>query len=182
MQPRNGSFRGNSSGNRSGNKSRQCCHVGRLIGAPSAEEVDVSNETTATVVGNLTADPDLRQTSAGVPVATFTVASTSRVKDSSSGEWRDGETLFLRCSAWRRSAESVARSLGKGDRVVVTGRLRQSTFETDEGRRRSMIELIADEVALSLLSKGFQPVRTGSGDTEERAGSVAPEAGRTYAR
>jgi len=110
----------------------------------------MSNETTTTVAGNLTADPELRFTGSGVPVAHFTVASTSRVQDSSSGEWRDGDTLFLRCTVWRRMAENVAESLRKGARVVVTGRLQQRTYETDEGQKRSALELVADEVSVSL--------------------------------
>jgi single-strand DNA-binding protein len=85
----------------------------------------VSNETTTTVTGNLTADPELRVTGTGRPVAQFTVASTSRVLDPTSGEWRDGSTLFLRCTAWLRMAENVAQTLRKGDRVVVTGRLQR---------------------------------------------------------
>jgi single-strand DNA-binding protein len=142
----------------------------------------MSNETTTTVVGNVTADPELRETGSGVPVATFTVASTSRVRDGQSGEWRDGETLFLRCSAWRRTAENVAGRIRKGDRVVVTGRLRQRTFETDAGQRRSTIELMADEVALSLRSTGAQPVGSGSGDTDEPADLVATGVGTAFAR
>ena len=110
----------------------------------------MSNETTTTVAGNLTADPELRVTGSGVPVAHFTVASTSRVQDSSSGEWRDGDTLFLRCTVWRRMAENVMESLRKGNRVVVTGRLQQRTYETDEGQKRSALELVADEVSVSL--------------------------------
>jgi single-strand DNA-binding protein len=105
---------------------------------------------TTTVAGNLTADPELRFTTAGGPVARFTVASTSRVQDNSSGEWRDGDTLFLRCTVWRRTAENVVESLRKGNRVVVTGRLQQRTYETDDGQRRSTIELVADEVSVSL--------------------------------
>jgi single-strand DNA-binding protein len=110
----------------------------------------VSNETTTTVAGNLTADPELRFTGKGVPMAQFTVASTSRVKDSASGEWRDGATLFVRCTTWRQTAQNIADSLHKGTRVVVTGRLQQRTFETDDGQKRSTIELVADEVSVSL--------------------------------
>jgi len=110
----------------------------------------MSNQTTMTVAGNLTADPELRFTAAGVPVAQFTVASTSRVRDSASGEWRDGDTLFIRCTAWRRTAENVVESLGKGTRVVVTGRLQQRAYETEDGQKRSTIELAAEEVSVSL--------------------------------
>jgi single-strand DNA-binding protein len=110
----------------------------------------MSNETITTVAGNLTADPDLRFTRSGVPVAHFTVASTSRVQDSSSGEWRDGDTLFLRCTVWRQMAQNVVESLRKGTRVVVTGRLQQRPYETDDGQKRSALELGADEVSVSL--------------------------------
>jgi single-strand DNA-binding protein len=109
----------------------------------------MSNETTTTLAGNLTTDPELGFTGSGVAVAHFTVASTSRVQDGSSGEWRDGDTLFLRCTVWRRMAEHVA-SLRKGNRVVVIGRLQQRTYETDDGQKRSSIELVADEVSVSL--------------------------------
>jgi single-strand DNA-binding protein len=117
----------------------------------------VSNETIMTVAGNLTADSELRFTGSGVPVAHFTVASTSRVQDSS-GEWRDGETLFLRCTVWRRTAENVIESLHRGNRVVVTGRLQQRTYETDDGQKRSVLELIADEVSVSLRHAVVRPV------------------------
>lgn len=130
----------------------------------------MSYETTTTVVGNLTADPELRHTSTGVARATFTVASTSRLQDGASGEWRDGATIFLSCSAWRRTAERLARCLRKGDRVVVAGRLRQCVVQTDGGQRRSTIELIADEVALSLRSPVLRAVRPPSGGTAQQDG------------
>jgi single-strand DNA-binding protein len=127
----------------------------------------MSNETSTTVAGNLTADPELRFTGSGVPVAHFTVASTSRVHDSSSGQWRDGDTLFLRCTVWRRMAENVAESLRKGARVVVTGRLQQRTYETDDGQKRSALELVADEVSVSLRHANVRavpsPARTEAG-------------------
>ncbi|MFI6981535.1 single-stranded DNA-binding protein [Embleya sp. NPDC050154] len=91
--------------------------------------------TTVTIVGNLCADPELTHTTAGVPRAAFTVASTTRVYDKPSGEWRDGDTLFLRCSAWRTLAENVTASLTKGSRVVVTGTLRQFEMQTADGMR-----------------------------------------------
>jgi single-strand DNA-binding protein len=105
---------------------------------------------TTTVAGNLTVDPVLRFTDSGVPVAHFTVASTSRVQDSTSGEWRDGETLFLRCIVWRHMAENAAESLRKGTRVLVIGRLQRRVYDADDGQKRSVIELIADEVNVSL--------------------------------
>jgi len=120
------------------------------MSAPVPAEAHMSNETTTILAGNLTADPELRFTGSGVPVAHLTVASMSRVQDGTSGEWRDGDTLFLRCTVWRRMAEDVTESLRKGTRVVVTGRLQQRTYETDGGQKRSTIELIADEVSVSL--------------------------------
>lgn len=102
-----------------------------------------------TLVGNLTGDPELRFTPSGAAVATFTVAHTERIKDAS-GTWKDGDQLFLRCSAWRQMAENVAESLEKGMRVVVTGRLRQRSWETPEGAKRQSTELTVDEVGPSL--------------------------------
>jgi single-strand DNA-binding protein len=110
----------------------------------------MAGETTITVVGNLTADPELRFTQAGAAVASFTVASTPRTFDRASGEWKDGEALFLRCSIWRQAAENVAESLTRGMRVVVQGRLRQRSFDTKEGEKRTVIEMEVDEVGPSL--------------------------------
>jgi single-strand DNA-binding protein len=110
----------------------------------------MAGETTITVVGNLTADPELRFTPSGAAVANFTVASTPRTFDRQSGEWKDGEALFLRCNIWRQSAENVAESLTRGMRVVVQGRLRQRSFETKEGEKRTVVELEVDEVGPSL--------------------------------
>ena len=110
----------------------------------------MANDTTVTVVGNLTADPDLRFTPAGVALAMFTVASTPRVLDRESGEYRDGDPLFLTCTAWRELAEHAAESLHKGTRVVVVGRLRLSRWETDEGEKRSAYGLDVDEIGPSL--------------------------------
>ncbi|MEV0570202.1 single-stranded DNA-binding protein [Dactylosporangium sp. NPDC050588] len=103
-----------------------------------------------TVVGNLTADPELRYTGAGVAMARFTVASTPRVRDKDTNAYKDGEPLFLTCTAWRAVAEHLAESLTKGARVVVVGRLRQSRWEDDKGEKRSMIQLDVDEVGPSL--------------------------------
>jgi len=128
----------------------------------------VSNETTTTVAGNLTADPELRFTGSGVPVAHFTVASTSRVQDNSSGAWRDGDTLFLRCTAWRHTAENVVESLRMGNRIVVTGRLQQHAYETDDGQKRSTIELVADEVSVSLRHAIALPVPSRSRTNTDR--------------
>ncbi len=109
-----------------------------------------SGDTTITLAGNLTADPDLRYTPAGVAVAAFTVAASRRVYDPGAGEWKDGDTLFLRCSVWRHLAEHTAESLTKGTRVVVTGRLRQRDYETPEGDKRTVYEVDADDVGPSL--------------------------------
>lgn len=106
-------------------------------------------EPTLTLTGNLTADPELRYTASGTPVANFTVAATPKRKNPSNGSWEDGETLFLRCAAWRDEAQNIAASLSKGARVVVTGALRQRSYEKD-GEKRTTFELDVDEVAASL--------------------------------
>ena len=121
----------------------------------------MSGETVITIVGNLTADPELRWTQSGSPVASFTIASTPRSFDRQSGEWKDGETLFMRCTAWREMAENIAESLRKGMRTVVRGRLVQRSFETREGDRRTVVELQADEVAVSLRHARAQVTRIG---------------------
>jgi single-strand DNA-binding protein len=110
----------------------------------------MAGETVITVVGNLTADPELRFTQSGAAVANFTVASTPRTFDRQTNEWKDGDALFLRCSVWRQAAENVAESLTRGARVVVTGRLRQRSFETKEGEKRTVVELEVDEIGPSL--------------------------------
>jgi single-strand DNA-binding protein len=110
----------------------------------------MANETVITVIGNLTADPELRFTPSGAAVANFTVASTPRTFDKASGEYKDGDPLFLRCNVWRQPAEHAAESLSRGDRVVVVGRLRQRSFETREGEKRTVVELEVDEVGPSL--------------------------------
>lgn len=110
----------------------------------------MAGETVITVVGNLTADPELRFTPSGAAVANFTVASTPRTFDRQSGEWKDGEAPFLRCNIWRQAAENVAESLTRGARVVVQGRLRQRSFETKEGEKRTVVEMEVDEVGPSL--------------------------------
>lgn len=110
----------------------------------------MAGDTVITVIGNLTADPELRFTPSGAAVANFTVASTPRAFDRQSNEWKDGETLFLRCSVWREAAENVAESLTKGTRVIVQGRLKSRSYETKEGDRRTVMELEVDEVGPSL--------------------------------
>ncbi|MGX5357359.1 single-stranded DNA-binding protein [Kocuria sp. KH4] len=110
----------------------------------------MAGDTVITVIGNLTADPELRFTPSGAAVANFTVASTPRTFDRQSNEWKDGETLFLRCSVWREAAENVAESLQKGMRVIVQGRLKSRSYDTKEGERRTVTELDVDEVGPSL--------------------------------
>jgi single-strand DNA-binding protein len=107
------------------------------------------NETTITIIGNLTADPELRFTPSGVAVASFTIASTPRTFDKATNEWKDGETLFMRCSIWREAAENVAESLTRGTRVIVTGRLKSRSYEKD-GQQRTAYELDVEEVGPSL--------------------------------
>jgi len=110
----------------------------------------MAGETVITVVGNLTADPELRFTPSGAAVANFTVAATPRTFDRQSGEWKDGDALFMRCNVWRQAAENVAETLTRGMRVMVQGRLRQRSFETREGEKRTVVELEVDEVGPSL--------------------------------
>src|SRR5205807_6985920 len=125
------------------------------VGAPHQADaargpLTMAGETVITVVGNLTADPELRFTPSGAAVASFTVASTPRTFDKNSNEWKDGEALFLRCSIWRQAAENVAESLQRGMRVVAEGRLKQRSYETREGEKRTVIELEVDEIGPSL--------------------------------
>lgn len=110
----------------------------------------MAGDTIITVVGNLTADPELRFTPSGAAVANFTVASTPRILDRQSGEWKDGEALFMRCNIWREAAENVAESLSRGSRVIVTGRLKQRSFETREGEKRTIVEVEVEEIGPSL--------------------------------
>ncbi|HYN95063.1 MAG TPA: single-stranded DNA-binding protein [Pilimelia sp.] len=114
------------------------------------EELAMAGDTTITVIGNLTDDPELRFTPSGAAVAKFRVASTPRFMDKASGEWKDGEPLFLACTVWRQAAENVAESLQRGARVIVSGRLRQRSYETREGEKRTVIELEVDEIGPSL--------------------------------
>ncbi len=110
----------------------------------------MAGDTTLTLIGNLTNDPELRFTPSGAAVANFTVASTPRAFDRQSNEWKDGETLFMRCSVWREAAENVAESLTRGSRVIVTGRLKSRTYDTREGEKRTVVELEVDELGPSL--------------------------------
>lgn len=123
----------------------------------------MSKDTTLTIVGNLTDAPELRFTPSGPAVASFTVASTPRRFDRQAGEFRDGDTLFMRCTVWRETAENVAESLEKGMRVIVTGRLVQRSFETREGEKRTVVELQVDEVGPSLARATARVTRTPRG-------------------
>jgi single-strand DNA-binding protein len=126
----------------------------------------MAGETVITIIGNLVDDPELRFTPSGAAVANFRVASTPRTFDRQSGEWRDGETLFLSCSVWRQAAENVAESLQKGMKVIVQGRLKQRSFETREGEKRTVFELDVDEVGPSLrnaTAKVTKTTRSGGG-------------------
>ncbi|MFJ4036831.1 single-stranded DNA-binding protein [Microbacterium sp. NPDC090007] len=123
----------------------------------------MAGETVITVVGNLTADPELRYTQNGLPVANFTIASTPRTFDRQANEWKDGEALFLRASVWREFAEHVAGSLTKGSRVIATGRLKQRSYQDREGNNRTSIELEVDEIGPSLRYATAQVTRAAGG-------------------
>jgi len=110
----------------------------------------MAGDTVITIIGNLTGDPELRFTPSGAAVANFTVASTPRQFDRTSNDWKDGETLFMRCSVWRDAAENVAESLQRGARVLVSGRLKSRSYETKEGEKRTVVEMDVDEVGPSL--------------------------------
>jgi single-strand DNA-binding protein len=125
----------------------------------------MAGDTVITVVGNLTADPELRFTPSGAAVASFTIASTPRTFDRNTNEWKDGEALFLRCSIWRQAAESVAESLQRGMRVIAQGRLKQRSYETREGEKRTVIELEVDEIGPSLKYATAKVNRTQRGSS-----------------
>ncbi len=110
----------------------------------------MAGDTTITIIGNLTADPELKFTSSGIAVAKFTVASTPRYMDRQTNEWKDGDALFMRCTVWRQPAEHVAESLQRGARVMVVGRLRQNNYETAQGEKRTSIDREVDEIGPSL--------------------------------
>lgn len=122
----------------------------------------MAGETVITLIGNLTADPELRFTPSGAAVANFTVASTPRTFDRQSGEWKDGDAMFINCAAWRNLAENVAESLTKGSRVIVTGRLRSRSYEGREGERRTVFEIEVDEIGPSLRYATAKVTRTAS--------------------
>jgi single-strand DNA-binding protein len=135
----------------------------------------VAGETVITVIGNLTADPELRFTQSGAAVANFTIASTPRVKKGD--QWEDGDALFLRCNIWRQAAENVAESLTRGARVIVSGRLKQRSFETREGEKRTVVELDVDEIGPSLkyaTAKVNKMARQGSNAGSYSGGGPPP--------
>jgi single-strand DNA-binding protein len=140
----------------------------------------MAGETVITVVGNLTADPELRFTPSGAAVASFTIASTPRTFDRNTNEWKDGEALFLRCSIWRQAAENAAESLQRGMRVVAQGRLKQRSFETREGEKRTVVEMDVDEIGPSLRYATAKVNRTQRGSSTSggfgaSAGGVADD-------
>ena len=137
-----------------------------------------AGDTTITMIGNLVDDPELRFTPSGAAVAKFRVASTPRYLDKATNEWKDGESLFLQCQIWRQAAENVAESLTKGMRVILSGRLKQRSYETKEGEKRTVFEVEVDEVGPSLRNATAKVTRTqragGSG------GAAAPAAADTF--
>ena len=139
-----------------------------------------AGDTPITIVGNLVDDPELRFTPSGQPVARFRVASTPRFRDNATGEWRDGDSLFLTCNVWRQAAENVAESLTRGMRVIVSGRLRQRSYETKEGEKRTVYEVEADDVGPSLRNASAKVTRAvrsgGNGDGQNGAGGGRPAA------
>jgi len=140
----------------------------------------MAGDTVITIIGNLTADPELRFTPSGAAVANFTVASTPRQFDRTSNEWKDGETLFMRCSVWRDAAENVAESLQRGARVLVSGRLKSRSYETKEGEKRTVIEMDVDEVGPSLkyaTAKVNKTQRGNGGGGFNGGGAGAPAGG-----
>ena len=139
-----------------------------------------AGDTQITIAGNLVDDPELRFTPAGQPVARFRVASTPRFRDNSTGEWKDGDSLFLTCNVWRQAAENVAESLTRGTRVIVSGRLRQRSYETKEGEKRTVYEVEVDDVGPSLRNasaKVNKVARNGSGGGPGGSGAAAGASG-----
>jgi len=136
----------------------------------------IMNETQLTIAGNLVDDPELRFTPSGQPVAKFRIASTPRFYDKQAAEWKDGDTLFLTVNVWRQAAENVAESMTRGTRAIVQGRLRQRSYETKEGEKRTVYELEADEVGVSLRSataKVAKATRTGAAEGKPTGGGDA---------
>ena len=139
-----------------------------------------AGDTQITIVGNLVDDPELRFTPSGQPVARFRVASTPRFRDNTTGEWKDGDSLFLTCNVWRQAAENVAESLQRGMRVIVSGRLRQRNYETQAGEKRTVFEVEVDDVGPSLLrasAKVTRAQRSGDGGGFGGGSSAGSSAG-----
>lgn len=134
-------------------------------------------DTPITIAGNLTSDPELRFTPSGQPVASFTVASNPRYYDKQSGEWKDGDPLFLSCNVWRQAAENVAESLVKGTRIIVTGRLKQRRYETKEGEKRTVYEIEVDDVGPSLKNASAKVTRA---QRRSEGNDTAPEPSASY--
>ena len=134
------------------------------------------NETTLTITGNLVDDPELRFTPSGQPVAKFRIASTPRFYDKAAGEWKDGDSLFLTVNVWRQAAENVAESMTRGTRAIVQGRLRQRSYEAQDGTKRTVYELEADEVGVSLRSASAKVARASRASGQRRR---APGPGRS---
>jgi single-strand DNA-binding protein len=140
----------------------------------------MAGETPITLVGNLTADPELRFTPSGAAVANFTVASTPRTFDRQSNEWRDGDAMFLNCAVWRQAAENVAESLQKGMRVIVQGRLKSRSYETREGEKRTVFEVDVDEIGPALRYATAKVTRTSSGGGQGGGGGGRSSGGGGY--
>ena len=135
----------------------------------------MAGETVITVIGNLTADPELRTIGSGASVASFTIASTPRTFNRQSGQWEDGQALFMRCSAWRELADHCAQSLTKGMRVIAQGRLQQRSYQANDGTNRTVVEMQVDEIGPSLRYATAQVTRTASsGNFGGRGGNSAP--------
>lgn len=131
-------------------------------------------ETTTIITGNLTANPEIRYTATGTPVANFIVASSSRVYDKDAGEWKDGDTVFLRCTAWKALAERVADELTKGQRVLVVGRLKQRQYENDSGQKTIFTELVVDEIGASIRFAKRTSQGAGFGNLSSLGGEETP--------
>ena len=143
-----------------------------------------AGDISVTVVGNLTNEPELRFTPSGAAVASFTIASSSRVLDKTTNEWKDGDTVFMRCSVWRQYAENVAESLQKGMRVIATGRLKQRSYETREGEKRTVVEMEVDDVGPALryaTAKVNKVQRSGGGFGAEGGGASSTSADDPWA-
>ncbi len=136
----------------------------------------MAGETVITVVGNLVDDPELRFTPSGQAVARFRIASTPRTRDAQSGEWKDGESLYLTCSVWRQYAENVAESLQRGMRVIVNGRLRQRSYETKEGEKRTVYELDVEDVGPALRNATAKVTRVNRGPGNAAGGATTTAA------